>query len=51
MIEGAVNEALEPVIEIGLKRSEITLIPAMPDTGFSVYLCLAEHHVEQLDIT
>jgi len=51
MIVGAVNEALEPVIEIGLKQSEaITMIPAMLDTGFSGYLCLAEDHVEKVDI-
>ena len=41
MIEGYVNEALEPVVEIGLKCEDaITVIPAVVDTGFSGYLCL-----------
>ena len=51
MIEGHVNEALEPVVEIGLKRGDtITAVLAVVDTGFSGYLCLAEQYIDQLDI-
>ena len=40
LIEGRVNEFLEPVVEIGLKWGEsVTMIPAIVGTGFSGYLC------------
>ena len=52
MIKGHVNDSLEPVVEIGLKRGEsVTMIPAIVDTGFSGYLCLAEGHIDQLEMT
>jgi len=52
MIKGYVNEALEPVMEIGLKRGDvITMIPTVVDTGFSGYLCLAERCIDQLEMT
>jgi clan AA aspartic protease len=52
MIEGYVNEALEPVVEIGLKRGDaVTTISAIVDTGFSGSLCLAEQHLNQLEMT
>ena len=52
MIEGCVNDALEPVMEIGLKQGEaVTTILATLDTGFSGALCLAEQHVDRLDMT
>jgi clan AA aspartic protease len=51
MIEGYVNEALEPVVEIGLKCGDaITAIPAVVDTGFSGYLCLAERWIDELEM-
>lgn len=49
MIQGYVNEILEPVIEIGLKRGEATeSIPAIVDTGFSGYLCLSKRHEDKI---
>lgn len=52
MIEGYVNEALEPVVEIGLRRGDVvTIIPALVDTGFSGYLCLAKRWIDQLGMT
>jgi len=52
MIEGHVNEFLEPVVEIGLKQGDaVTTIPAILDTGFSGSLCLAEQHVDRLEMT
>lgn len=52
MIEGDVNEFLEPLVEIGLKRGDtVTSIPAVVDTGFSGYLCLAEQHIDQIEMT
>jgi clan AA aspartic protease len=52
MVEGSVNESLEPVVEVGLRREEVvTTIPALVDTGFGGYLCLAEVYVNQLDMT
>lgn len=49
MIQGYVNEALEPIVEIGLRRGElIVTIPAIVDTGFSGYLCLSERHVDKM---
>jgi clan AA aspartic protease len=52
MIEGCVNDALEPVVEIGLKQGEaVTTILATLDTGFGGALCLAEQHVDRLDMT
>jgi len=36
MIEGIVNEALEPIVEIGLKQGEaVTTILVVVDTGFT----------------
>jgi clan AA aspartic protease len=52
MIEGFVNEDLEPVIEIGLvaeDRVERTF--AIIDTGFNGYLCLAENLVDKMDLS
>ena len=52
MIEGRVNEFIEPVLEIGLKRgSTVTMIPALVDTGFSGYLCLSEWYIDQLEMS
>jgi clan AA aspartic protease len=52
MVEGYVNEALEPVVEIGLKRGDVvTMIPVVVDTGFGGYLCLAERWTDQLEMT
>jgi len=52
MIEGYVNEVLEPVVEIGLKRGDVvTRISAVVDTGFSGCLCLAEQWIDQLEMT
>jgi len=51
MIQGYVNEALEPVIEIGLKRGEATeFIPTIVDTGFSGHLCLSQRHEEKIEM-
>lgn len=51
MIEGYVNEALEPVVEIGLKGEDaIAMILAVVDTGFSGHLCLAEQYIDQLEM-
>ena len=51
MIERRINENLEAVVEIGLKRGEIiTWIQAIVDTGFSGTLCLAEQYVDQIDL-
>ena len=52
MIEGFVNEDLEPVIEIELiagDRLERTF--AIIDTGFNGYLCLAEHLISKMDLS
>ncbi len=52
MIAGYVNEALEPVIEIGLRGADgLTKIIAVVDTGFSGELYLAEHLVDRLDMS
>lgn len=49
MIHGVINEALEPIVEIGLKRQESTqTVPAIVDTGFSGHLCLSQRHVDKL---
>jgi len=49
MIQGHVNEALEPIVEIGLRRGEVIVtIPTIVDTGFSGYLCLSERHVDEM---
>ena len=46
------NEALEPLVEIGLKRGDVvTMIAAVVDTGFSGSLCLAEHYLDHMDMT
>jgi predicted aspartyl protease len=51
MIVGRVNDALEPILEVGLKRGEtVTAISATIDTGFSGMLCLAERHRALLDL-
>ncbi len=51
MIAGRVNETLEPLVEVGLKRgSTITMVLAMVDTGFSGTLCLAEQYIDLLDL-
>lgn len=42
MIEGQVNELLEPAVEIGLRRGDATtVVPTIVDTGFSGFLCRA----------
>lgn len=49
MIEGYVNEALEPIVQIGLKQGEpVTTIPAVVDTGFSGGLCLSEKYIDNI---
>ena len=51
MIQGYVNEALEPVIEIGLTRGDATdSIPTIVDTGFSGHLCLSQRHEEKIEM-
>jgi clan AA aspartic protease len=51
MITGYVNEALEPVIEIGLKAAgRLTEIVAVVDTGFSGELCLSEQLIDRLEM-
>jgi clan AA aspartic protease len=52
MIEGYVNEALEPIVQIGLKQGgPVTTIPAVVDTGFSGGLCLSEKYVDNIAMT
>lgn len=52
MIRGRVTEALDPVIELGLKQGDtITVIPAVIDTGFSGMVCLGERYLEQIALT
>lgn len=52
MVEGYVNDLLEPVVEIGLVQGGvITAISAIVDTGFSGYLCLSERHIDHVDMT
>ncbi len=49
MIQGVINETLEPIVEIGLKGQEaVERIYAIVDTGFSGHLCLSQHHVDKL---
>ena len=51
MIRGYVSEALEPMIEIGLKAGgQLTKIVAVVDTGFSGELCLSEQLIDQLEM-
>lgn len=51
MIDGEVNDALEPVIEIGLVGGERTaVIEAIVDTGFSGQLCLSKRYLAELDL-
>jgi clan AA aspartic protease len=50
-MKGRVTEGLEPVVEIGIRRGDtVTAVPAIIDTGFSGTLCLAERHVDQIDL-
>ena len=52
MIEGYVNEALEPIVEIGLRNGDlVTTASALVDTGFSGVLCLSEEHVDHIALT
>lgn len=51
MIRGYVNEVLEPVVEIGLKRGEaMEFIPAIVDAGFSGFLCLSKRHEDRIEL-
>ena len=51
MIQGYVTEALDPIIEIGLKRGEATeFIPAVIDTGFSGHLCLSKRYEDKIEM-
>lgn len=51
MIRGYVNEALEPVIELGIRHgTRTTLVEAVVDTGFSGSLCLSEQHLDDLEM-
>ncbi len=51
MIVGDVNDALEPVIEIGRKGAAgLTKIAAVVDTGLSGELCLAAHHSDRVEM-
>ncbi len=51
MIEGDVNDGLEPIIAISLKHGDaLTTIQAVVDTGFSGDLCLAEQYADQIDM-
>jgi clan AA aspartic protease len=52
MIEGFVNEDLEPVIEIGLIAGDrVDRTFAIIDTGFNGYLCLAENLIDKMDLS
>lgn len=52
MIEGFVNDSLEPVIEVELITEGMTeKIFAVIDTGFNGYLCLAENQIDKMDLT
>jgi clan AA aspartic protease len=52
MIEGFVNDGLEPVIEVELINEGMTeKIFAVVDTGFNGYLCLAENQIDKMDLT
>ena len=52
MIEGHVSQDLDLIVEIGLiRKNQVTRIPALVDTGFSGHLCLAQRHVDLLDLT
>ena len=52
MIEGFVNEDLEPVIEVGLVAGDkVERTFAIIDTGFNGYLCLAENLIDKLDLS
>lgn len=51
MIQGYVTEALDPIIEIGLKRGEaMEFIPTIIDTGFSGYLCLSKRYEDKIEM-
>ncbi len=51
MIQGYVTEALDPVIEIELKRGGVAeSIPAVVDTGFSGHLCLSKRHEDRIEL-
>lgn len=51
MIEGYVNDGLQPIIQIRLRRGDaLTTTEAIVDTGFSGDLCLARKHADQMDM-
>ncbi len=51
MIQGFVTETLDPVIDIGLRRGEVTeSISAIVDTGFSGHLCLSKQHEGKIEL-
>jgi len=52
MIEGFVNDGLEPVIEVELiTEGKTEKIFAVVDIGFNGYLCLAENQIDKMDLT
>jgi clan AA aspartic protease len=52
MIEGFVNDGLEPVVELELvTKGETEKVFAIVDTGFNGYLCLAENQIDKMDLT
>lgn len=52
MIEGFVNDGLEPVIDLELiTEGRVEKIFAVVDTGFNGYLCLAENQIDKMGLT
>lgn len=53
MIEGFVNDDLEPIIEVELigYGGNTEKVFATIDTGFNGYLCLAENLIDSMDLT
>lgn len=51
MIAGTVNDSFEPIVDIGLIRNgDITIVPAVVDTGFSGDLCVSIRHIDAMDL-
>ena len=52
MIEGFVNDGLEPMVELELiTEGNTEKIFAVVDTGFNGHLCLAENQIDKMDLT
>jgi len=51
MIQGRVNQAREPIVDIGLVgTARVKTVPAIVDTGFTGDLCVAEQQAGHLDM-